>query len=252
MAFNIKTAKGIEEAEDTVGSGGALASNVYPMKLKNAYLHIADSGSQALATEIEVEGNRIIRPTFYVTTKEGNNYYETKDGKKKYLQGYLIADALAMLATEGEAGIGDLDTEQKTITVYDSEKGGEVNKKVDAFVDLIGLEFNGGLLKVVKPKSTKNTDGTYTESKTETVEINELDKVFNEDGFTTIELQNGDEEPEFINRWLARWEDKVKTVKPKADKGPAGRGAGARTAARTGASTGRSSGGAKKSFFKGK
>lgn len=250
MGFKLKGAKDIEEAVDTVGSGGALDSNVYPMKLKNAYVHIADSGAQAMNIEVEIEGGRTQRHQLWVSNKDGEIFYE-KDGKKKYMQGYLIADALAMLATGGEAGIQDLDTEEKVLAIYDFDKGQDVNKKVEAFVDLFGLEFQGGLIKHVKPKKSKVGD-EYVESETETVTVNDLDKVFSEEGFTTIELVEEAEEPDFIHKWLSRWEGKEKTSKPKA--AAKGRNAtGGRSGARTGAAkpAGRagSSGAAKKTFF---
>lgn len=244
MGFNIKKAKGVEAVQDTLGTGGAIPSDLYPLTVKNAYMHESDSGAQALALEVATPEGKVFRQQHYVTTKEGNPYYETQDGKKKYLQGYQIADALAVLVSEGEANIGDLEPEERTISVWDSSKGQEVNKKVPVFVDLLGLEFLGGVLKVIKPKSTKVGDD-YVEDPEQTIEINELDKVFSVDGFTTLELMEGDEEPTFHEKWLTRWKGKDKIIKPKKTAAPR---AGARAAA--GRSKPAASGGAKKSFFK--
>lgn len=252
MGFKLKGAKDIEEAVDTVGSGGALDSGIYPTKLKNAYVHIADSGAQAMNIEVEVEGGRTQRHQLWVSNKDGEIFYTDSNGKKKYMGGFLIADALAMLATGGEAGIQDLETEEKILAIYDFDKGQDVNKKVEAFVDLFGLEFQAGIIKHVKPKKTKVGD-EYVESETETITVNELDKVFSEEGFTTIELMEEAEEPDFIHKWLARWEGKEKTSKPKAaakGRNAAGGRSGARTgAAKPAAGRAGSSGAAKKSFF---
>ncbi|AGY48136.1 single strand DNA binding protein [Acinetobacter phage Presley] len=234
MGFKLKTAKDVEEAQDTVGGSIPLESNVYPMVLKNAYVHVSDKGAQALNIEIDIDnGKRTQRQSLWVSDAEGKNYYEDSKGKKKHFAGYLLADSLAMLATGGEASIDDLDTEEKIIQVYDSNQGKEVNKKVEAFTDLIGLEFQGGLIKHIKPKSTKVGD-EYVDDPVETITINELDKVFSEDGFTTIELIEEAEEPAFIHTWLTRWEGKAKTTKPKD--AAKGRSAGAgRSNARTAA-----------------
>lgn len=243
--FKINKAKDVEQEKDVVGGGGAWESNLYPLEIINAYLHTSDEGAQALMLEVKDENGRSQKQSHYVTTKTGDCFYTDGKDKKHYLPGYLIANALAMLASEGEAEITDLDTEDRIIKVWDSSKGAEVNKKVPVFYDLIGLEFVGGIIKITKPKSSKGADGKYVDDPKETIDVNEMDKVFNTDGFTTLELLNGADEPLFQEKWLARWEGKTKVIKPKdAAKGrPAG---GAKTAtSRTPAA-----GGAKKSFFK--
>lgn len=248
--FKIKKSKDVQEERDIVGGGGAWDSNVYQLEVVNAYLHTSDEGAQALALEVKTPEGRTQKQMHYVTTKSGDNYYTDSKDNKKHLPGFLIANALAILASEGEAEIDEFDTEDRIIQVWDSNAGAEVNKTVPVFYDLIGLEFQGGIIKVSKPKSVKQNDNTYKDDPEQIVEINEMDKVFSIDGFTTLELMNETDEPKFIEQWLKRWEGKVKTVKPKE----AAKTRGGRTgAATTKASAGRgnaAAGGAKKSFFK--
>lgn len=250
MGFKLNKAKDVDAEVDTLGSGGAIDSGLYPLTITNAYKYESDKGSQALVLEVKTDEGKTMRQMHFVTTQKGDIFYEKQDGSKKYLQGYLIANALAMIMSEGEAGIGDLETEDKIISVYDHDTGGDVNKKVPVFTDLVGFEFVGGILKVSKPKSVKQSDGTYKDSPTETIEVNELDKVFSAEGFTLIEMEEGAEEPVFQEKWSQRWEGKVKTIKPKVE--AASRGARGNANVRTGARTAASkpAAGAKKSFFK--
>lgn len=245
-AFNVKKpGKDIQEARDSVGSGGALDSGLYAGIIKNAYTTESSGGAQAMALEVELpEVNRTIRQTLYITNKEGEIFYE-KDGKKHYLAGYLLADSLTMLASGGNVGVLELESEERHIQVYDSTEKKEVTKPADVLVDLLNVPILVGVIKIIKPKTEKQGD-TWVEVDGE-ITINEIDKFFDPDTqMTVIELQDGSSDALFIEKWKNRWVGKERTIARKAA-APKG---GSRSNIRKGAAT--PAAGAtkpKKSFF---
>lgn len=206
-----KKPKNLDKPEDSVGGFAPLPSDVYPGKVTAAYaVESSKEDSQATAIKLEVtlENNRKITNMLWVTGADGNIYSE-KDGKKKYKQGYLLADSLALIATEGEAGILDLDTEEIIVKVKRDNK--EENEKVESFFDLIGAEIQVGVISTVKFKQNF-VDGQYIDTE-ETFTTSEIAVIFNADGFTLNELESEAEEPEFIEEWRKTWKGKIREPK---------------------------------------
>lgn len=209
----------LDKPKDSVGGFGPTASDVYPITITAAY-GVSSTKSDAQAVRLEAKetgGNRKFYKTLWITNAEGKVTSE-KDGKQKYLTGYLMADALAMIATEGEYGILELETEEKTIKV--KRDGKEVNETVDSFPELIGAKFQLGIIDTMKFKQN-NVDGKY-EDTDEVVHEAEWAVIFDEDGFTLNELEDEKQDPEFIEEWLKTWKGKTRdltTKGPKKDSG---------------------------------
>lgn len=204
----VTKAKGIEKPKDSLGNFENTKSDVYTVEITASYgLESSKSDAQGIKIEAKIPAlnNRKLFQSWWITNKDGNTYDE-RDGKKKFLTGFLKADNLALLATEGEAGILDLDTEEKTIKV--KRDGKEVNEVVDSFPDLIGFELQVGIIDTVKFKQN-NVDGQYIEVD-EKIHNAEWHTLFDIEGFTLNELEAEAEEPEFIEEWLKVWKGKVR------------------------------------------
>jgi hypothetical protein len=210
MLKNLTTDETISNETDRLGGGGVLESNLYPATIKLAYLTVAGSGALGLAVNAKTSEGREIRETMWVTSgteKGGKNYYE-KDGQKHYLQGFLIGNSLALLATGKE--LADLDTEEKVIKLYSKDAGGEVPTKVQVVTDLLDKEILLGVIKELSDKSVKGDDGKYHPTG-ETRDQNVIDKVFRaSDKKTTAEIRAQAEEATFYQAWADKWAGKVR------------------------------------------
>ena len=206
MSFfkGVKKAKGLEKPQDSLGTGGA-KSDVYPVVITAAYgIDSTKSDAQAVKLEAKIkDSERKLFGTFWITNGDGAIYSE-RDGKKKFVSGYLLVDSIALIATEGDAGILDLETEEKTIKV--KRDGKEVNETVDSFPDLIGAEIQIGVIATKKFKQN-NVDGKYVDTD-EVQVIGEWHTIFDEEGFTLNELESEADEPKFKEEWLKVWKDK--------------------------------------------
>jgi len=231
----------IQNETDSVGGGGVLESGVYKSTITMAFLQKSKGGALGLNLHFKNEDGREYRQTLWVTSgdaKGNKNYYENKQGEKRYLPGFLHADAICLL-TVGQ-GLASMDTEDKVVSVYSPEAGAEVPTQVPVLMDLLGQQIGVGLQKQVVDKRQKADDGSYQPTG-ETREENEVDKIFRaEDGFTVAELRANAEEAAFIHTWKEKFEGKTRDRTSKQGSG-AQAGAPQRPAA-----TGQASGGAAK------
>ena len=129
---SLNSAPDIQDEEDYVGGSGALDSGIYPSKVTMAFLQKSDSGATALNLHLMTDTNREIRQSLWIASgnaKGNKTYYETKQGEKKYLPGFALADNLCLL-TVGKS-ITDMSPEEKMVNVYSSVAGKEVPTKVE-------------------------------------------------------------------------------------------------------------------------
>lgn len=228
MSFlkNLKSDESIQNESDNLGGGGLLESNTYLLEIKLAYITTADSGAVALNIRANTEDGKEIRQQFWMTSgtaKGCKNYYEDKNGEKKYLPGFLTANALALLTTGKE--ISDQDTEEKVVALWSSTAKAEVPTKVPMLMDMLGKQVIAGIIKQTVDKTTKSPSGEYVPTG-ETKEENEIDKLFQASTRrTTAEIRAGAETGVFIDSWKAKWEGKVK------NKAKGGDGSGAKAGA---------------------
>lgn len=191
----------IETEKDVLGGAGPLESGLYKSTVTLAYLQKSQGGALGLVTHFKTDQGREFRETLWITSgnaKGNRNYYE-KDGEKKYLPGFIMADALCLLTT-GKS-IAEMDTEEKVVNVYSFDAKAEVPTKVDMLVDLLGQEIVVGLLKQTVDKNTKNDQGIYVPSG-ETRDENSIDKLFRaRDNMTTAEIRAKVEQATFYKSW---------------------------------------------------
>lgn len=221
----LATDANIEDEKDTLGGGGVLESGIYNCLVTMAYLDKSAGGALSLRLHFKTQEGREFRQCLWIASgdaKGNKNYYETKNGEKKYLPGYIHANALSLLTVGKE--LPNMDTEQKVVNVYNAEAQAEVPTKVEVLMDLLNQPIKVGLLKQTVDKRSKADDGSYQPTG-ETREENEIDKLFRaSDSMTTAEIRAQAEEAMFIHTWEQKWAGKTKdktskdsgTVRPMA------------------------------------
>lgn len=221
MLANLKTEEGIEDEKDVVMSGGPLDSGIYAGTVALAYLGKSQGGAMSLTLHIKTEA-RELRNTVYITSgdaKGNKNYYE-RDGERKYLPGFNIANSLCLLTIGKE--IASLETEEKVVSLFDFDAKKEVPTKVQVLTDLLGQEALFAVLRQIVDKNTKDAAGKYVPTG-EVREENEIDKIFRaRDRMTTAEIRAQATEPSFYNTWIEKNAGKVRNK---------AKGAGANTGA---------------------
>lgn len=144
-----------ETEEDRIGGGYSVKpTGIYSATIKAAYIQNSnspDAKSQAIVFVLDVEGDEI-RDTQWFKNRKGEVTY-TKDGKKHNLPGYNAIAACANLVV-GKA-LSDLDTEEKTLKVYDYEAKKEVNKEFTCFVEFHGEKVDIALQHQIVDKQKK-------------------------------------------------------------------------------------------------
>lgn len=206
LLSNLKYDDSIKLEKDSVGSVySVLESDIYSASVKYAFIKASLSGALGLHVAFDIDGKEYTE-TFYMTTKEGNNFYTTKDGTKNYLVGFNHADALALFTT-GKP-ISELGTEEKVIKLYNYEQGKEVSTSVDMITDMLGKQVKLAIIKKLEFKKTKQ-NGEYVETE-ETKETNSIDKIFSfNENRTTAEVR-AKKEAEFYQKWLDKNKDQVR------------------------------------------
>lgn len=205
---NLSYDNSIENEQDNLGGFQLRESGVELFTIKLAYFETSANGATGVNCTFEDAAGKTYKETFWATNREGNNYFTTQDGEKRYLAGFLNADALALL-TVGTP-IGQVPTETLVVKVYNADAKAEVPTQVPALKSMMGKQVQLGILKQRENKSKKNESTNKYEPTSEERHVNVVDKVFRTDGFTTAELRASAEAPEFINAWKERWEGKVK------------------------------------------
>ena len=206
LLSTLSTDAAIADETDSLGSGGVFDSGLYKFKVDLAYINKADSGALGLVIHLKTENNRELRQTLWMTSgtaKGGKNYYE-KDGEKKYLPGFLQANALALLTIGKE--ISSLDTETKVVKLYSPQEKKEVPTKVEVLVDLLNQEILAGVIKQKVSKTKKNDATGVYEATDETRDENDIDKLFRaRDRMTTAEIRAQETEAKFCDSWEKKW-----------------------------------------------
>lgn len=183
-----------------------LESGIYPVKISMAYLDESATGAWCVKLTLKDSEFEIFEQTFslYVTSgkaKGCKNYYEDRDGNRRKLPSLALMDQITQV-TLGK-NLGELEPEQKIIQVWDMETKGKVDAKKYVYMELIGKEFQAGILKIEDNKRVKTDSGW--ESSNEKRIFNDLDKAFNSDGLTVAEIRSGDMSPAFIHDYAKKY-----------------------------------------------
>lgn len=219
----------IQGEKDTVGGAyQPLESDIYPAKITLAYISKSKGGAMALNIHFDTIKDGSHKQQLWVTSgdaKGNKTFFETKNGDRKFLPGFIHANALCLL-TVGKK-INEVDTEEKVVKLYSYESQSEEPTKVEVLTDLIGQEVYLGLQKQIVDKNVKDANGSYVPSG-ETREVNELDKIFRAaDKKTTTEAADTEATAAFFDTWLEKNKGNTQNrAKGAANGGAAGAPAG--------------------------
>ena len=143
---------------------------------------------------------------------------------KKSLKGLAIGASLvmAMGLLVGCGGEKKAAPEKKMVKVYDYDQKAEVPQEKEVLMDLVRGKLELGIQELTVDKTIKSDTGEYVPTG-ETRDINELSKVFTEDGLTLVEKEAGATEAKFKAAWIKQYADKkINKAKGKADGAKAG------------------------------
>lgn len=232
---NLAYDNSIENEKDTLGGGyQPWESGVYALTIKLAYIETSKNGAMGLNCVFEDAAGKQYKETLWATNRKGENFYVNQEGQKKYLAGFIHADALCLL-TAGKA-LSEVEAETIVVKLYNKEAGSEVPTKVQAIKEIMGQPVKLGIVKqrVNKTKLNEAT-GKYDPINEEKFE-NQIDKVFRAaDDMTTAEIRAQVEVAEFMTEWQARWDGKLKDRYKEVKGGAARAGAPRAAAGATGA-----------------
>lgn len=204
MFGNVTTA-GLESAGDRIGGGRQLLeSGIYTGTVKLAYAGKAkSSASQSVTVHLDINGQEH-RETFWVTNKQGENFYADKqDPKKKFpIPGYASIDELCLVTTGFP--LSEQDGAEKVTNLWDNDLKKEVPTKVPMLVDLLGKTVTVAIFKQKVDKQALGADNKYHNTG-EFRDENVVDKFFHEEtGLTANEITSGIEEPVFKTKWAEK------------------------------------------------
>lgn len=218
MSFfsDIQTTTDVVQDEDKLGGGYIpLESGVYDAIISYAYTGESQYGAKSITVGFKVD-NHEFDETLYITNRNKETFYTSKDGKKHLLPSYITFEALSLLAAGKK--ITDLNTADKIIDLYDYDVGKKVPTKVNMLIDLVGKNVKLGIQKVLEFKKEKQGNEYVETDDVRTYNI--IGKVFRtKDGKTVNELRAKKDEAEFIHQWSEKWTgvdyDKTKGKKQK-------------------------------------
>ena len=162
--------------EDFIGGNGTISTDIYAGKLKMMYLTVSKKGATAcnLVMSLMVGGKAQER-TFqiYTTNKDGDVTYK-KEGEVHNLPGFQQVNGMCMTLLSKQ--LGELETEDRTVKIYDFEQKKEIPQSVPTFPELEDLEIS---VAVQEQEDDINdlVDGSYVPTG-KTRKQNEIIKIF--------------------------------------------------------------------------
>lgn len=195
--------------EDVLGGSRTVPSNVYPAGIKLAYLDKSAKGAICVVFDFALMVNgkeRNHKETIYISNAAGSfTYKDKKTGEDKPMPGFVTVDSICKAIT-GKS-ITQMTTEKKLVKIYDYTQKAEVPQEKEVLMDLVRGKLELGIQELTVDKTVKSDTGEYVPTG-ETRDINELSKVFTEDGLTLVEKDAGKTETKFKEAWIAQYADK--------------------------------------------
>ena len=223
--FGNMTTDGLETSSDRLGAGGVLDTDLYSGTVKLAYAGKSSGGAQSVTVVLELSG-REYREIFYVTNKQGENFYVDKNDntKKQPMMGFASVDDLCLLTTGFP--LSEQSVEDKVVKIYDFEQKKDIPTNVPVLVDLLGKPVSAGILKQIVDKQKKDSTGVYRNTG-ETREENVVDKFFHAETARTVnEIKDGIQTGVFAGKWVDKNKGETRN-KAKGSVGTAGMPGGA-------------------------
>ena len=210
--------------EDVLGGSFTVPTNVYPTIIKLAYVDKSAKGAINVVFDFAILANgkeRNHKETIYISNAAGSfTYKDKKTGEDKPMPGFVTVDSICKAIT-GKS-ITQMTTEKKMVKIYDYTQKAEVPQEKEVLMDLVRGKLELGIQELTVDKTAKSDTGEYVPTG-ETRDINELSKVFTEDGLTLVEKEAGATEAKFKAAWIKQYADKkINKAKGKAAGAKAG------------------------------
>lgn len=202
QVFGNLTTDGLEESQDRLGGFKVRESGPYTGVIKAAYAGKASASNAQNVTFIFEMADGEYRETFWVTNKNGQNFFLDKNDqtKKVPLPGFTVVDDICLVTTNKP--LSQQIAEDKVMNVYDPDHKKELPKSVPMLVELLGKTVTIGLLKEVRNKQQKNTTTGEYEDTPDTRDENVTDKVFHHpSNLTVVEAKKGQQQAVFFEAW---------------------------------------------------
>lgn len=198
MLDALKATVAIAPEKDVIMTFGPWESDVYTIRIEQAYLDITASGAWMFhASMVDDNGRKINFSECLASNKTGTlkTTYTDKKGNEVILPGY--AKVLNVMHLAVDADLPDLTSCEVATKAIKIRQRGADGQMADAivekpvFVDLIGQTLQAGILKVTEDKFSKNEATGRYDIPNGTRDVNTFDKFFNEEGFTLQEATGG-------------------------------------------------------------
>lgn len=204
---NFKNEDELELEKDSVGKT-LHPTDIYKTTVKMAYIDKSDKGT-LYAVICLLIGKEEYKQLINISNRKGENFY-TKDGKTYKLPGYSIVNSLVALITNGEDSLETSTIATKVVKVYDKDLKTEVNKDVNALVNILNKDIYVALGHIKKNKQELNQKTGEYEDVADSIEVNDIIKFLHIDTQNTYtELREGKEEATFAKTWLEKNQGKV-------------------------------------------
>lgn len=207
--FGNMSTDGLEVQGDRLGGGGVVDTNYYDAVIKVAYAGKASSSNaQSITYVLDLDG-REMRETQWITNRNGDNFYLSKDGKntKHLLPGAEIIDELCLVTTG--LPLSEQDFEEKIVNIYDFDAKKEVPTAVMVPIAIIGKDVGAAIVRQTVDKQKKEGN-TYVNTG-ETRDENVVEKFFHaESGRTVTEIREGIEAPVHKPKWIEKHAGKTR------------------------------------------
>jgi hypothetical protein len=146
--------------KDTLGGMQLFDTNVYDFEIKMAYVEQSSGGALGATLVLETEASQNYRETIYFTNKKGETFFTNSKGETQHLPGFNLLNSITMLTIQTE--LTDMDTEERVVKAWDSDAKAEINKNIDAFVDLIGQRIKLAVEKQLQDKQVYSDGGSFS------------------------------------------------------------------------------------------
>lgn len=228
--LNVTEDTTVEQEVDSVGGFKVYDSALIQFGIRAAYFDtFKKSGGNNLTILLETPNGDKYTHVEYLANKEGDNtYLDKKTKEKKLLPGFSKMTSLAKLLSDGKTLKEQLIEDRKhAIRNPETKKDENVDRKT--LIDWKGKVVWVGMLKIEQNKQVLSGD-KYVDT-AETRFVNEIDKFFDSEKRTWLEVEEG-KEATFFTDWVkaneGKTRNKVKAVANGAVAGaPIGQAAGA-------------------------
>jgi len=201
-----------QDVERDVIAGQRLATGIYPMTIKVAYLDKSKGGAHNINIVGTIEGQGYSE-TIYLTNKKGENFYiDKKTGDKRLMPGFSQVSNMCELLVGKK--LGQMEMETKRIKVYNFEERKDVPVERKVLVELSGMLTHPAIYNIKENKQVKGVlksgaEGYVNDPTGETRNKNEISKWFDSEKRTLPE-KKAEKEAKFFKEWEKSHTGKVR------------------------------------------